>query len=100
MFLRNHTVFIAKSIAISRANYDSMLFMSSRTLSDANTNITLGPSIKDIRTFLAVSDTSYRNFDPHLPNFYLLISCNIGISDPPPKIFRHLLQMAPNNAEM
>ena len=23
-----------------------------------------------------------RNFDPDLPNFYLLISCNIGISDP------------------
>ena len=25
-----------------------------------------------------------RNFDPDLPNFYLLISCTIGIGDPPP----------------
>ena len=41
-----------------------------------------------------------RTFDPHLPNFYLLISCHISISDPllgpfPPKIFRRLLWMAP-----
>ena len=38
-----------------------------------------------------------RNFYPNLPNFYLLISYNIGISDPPspPKIFRRLLWMAP-----
>ena len=37
-----------------------------------------------------------RNFDADLPNFYLLISCNIGISDPlPPKIFKRLLWMPP-----
>ena len=28
-----------------------------------------------------------RNFDPDLPNFYLLISCNIGIWDPPPPLW-------------
>ena len=48
-----------------------------------------GPSIKDVGFFLAI-------FDPDLLNFYLLISCNIGIPDPPPpKIFRRLLWMAP-----
>ena len=37
-----------------------------------------------------------RNFDPDLPNVYILISCNIQISDPlPPKIFQRLLWMAP-----
>ena len=46
-----------------------------------------GPSIKDVGTFSVIFDTPLprpcRNFDPDLPNFYLLISCNIGISDPP-----------------
>ena len=28
----------------------------------------------------------YRNFDPDLPNFYDLISCNIGIWDSPPPL--------------
>ena len=38
-----------------------------------------------------------RNFHPDLPKFYPLISCYIGIWDnPPPKIFRRLLCMAPN----
>ena len=37
-----------------------------------------------------------RNFHADLPNFYLLISCNIGISDPlPPKIIQRLLWMPP-----
>ena len=31
-------------------------------------------------------------FDPDLPNFYLLVSCNIGISDP---TTRRILWMAP-----
>ena len=42
-----------------------------------------------------------RNFDPDLPSFYLLISCNIGIWDPPPpKIFRCLLWMAPYSSAL
>ena len=55
-----------------------------------------GPSIKDVGN-LAVFDTPIppcRNFDPDLSNFYLLISCNIGIQDPYspfPKIFRRIL---------
>ena len=48
----------------------------------------MGPSIKDVRIFWDIFDTPLRappcrNFDPDLPNFYLLISCNIGISDLP-----------------
>ena len=36
---------------------------------------------------MAVYDTSpSRNFAPDLTNFYLLISCNIEISDPPPPL--------------
>ena len=35
------------------------------------------------------------NFDTDLPIFYLLISSNIGISDPP-KIFRRLLWTSPS----
>ena len=52
------------------------------------------------RNFLNVFDTSLpspcRNFEPDLPNFYLIIFCNIRISDPlPHKIFRRLLWMVP-----
>ena len=39
----------------------------------------MGPSIKDVRIFwpfLIPPSPPYRNFDPYLPNFYLLISCN------------------------
>ena len=44
---------------------------------------------KRCRNFLAVFDTPLphapcRNFDPDLPNSYLLISCNIRISNPLP----------------
>ena len=62
----------------------------------SQTAITTNTNIKDVRIFLSVFDTPL----PHvgnLPNFYLLISCTIGIWDPlPPKIFRSLLWMAPN----
>ena len=46
-----------------------------------------GLYIKDVGFLWAVFDTPpppCRNFDPDLPNFYLLISCNIGILDTPP----------------
>ena len=57
----------------------------------------MGPPIKEVRIVFAppLHPPPCQDFDPDLPNFYLLISCNIGISDPPPpKIFRHLLWMA------
>ena len=47
----------------------------------------MGQSIKDVGifwSFLIPPPLPCRNFDPDLTNFYLLISCNIGISDPPP----------------
>ena len=54
-----------------------------------------GPSIKNVGIVFDVFYTP-RYFDPDITNFYLLISCNIGILDPlPPKIFRCLLWMAP-----
>ena len=45
----------------------------------------MGPSIKDVGIFwpFLIPPPPYRNFDPDLPNFYLLISCIIGIWDPP-----------------
>ena len=52
---------------------------------DDNKNLK-GPSIKDVRIFWGhfwPPPPPCRNFDPDLPNFYLLISCNIKISDPP-----------------
>ena len=49
---------------------------------------TLGAVHKRRRNFLAVliPPPPCRNFDPDLPNFHLLISCNIGIWDPPPPL--------------
>ena len=44
--------------------------------------ISWGPSIKDVGIFLAIFDTPpppCRNFNPDLPNPYLLISYNIEI---------------------
>ena len=56
----------------------------------------MGPSIKDVGIFLAVFDTPLPYVGILTLIFYLLIFCNIGISDPlPPKIFRCLLWMAP-----
>ena len=54
------------------------------------------PSIKDVRFFLVVFETPLPH-DTDLPNFYLLISCNIGTKDPPPtlKIFQRPLWMTP-----
>ena len=49
----------------------------------------LGPSIKDVGIFLAVvfdPPLPCWIFYPDLPNFYLLISFNIGIWDAPPPI--------------
>ena len=49
--------------------------------------LTKGPFIKDVGNFFGrfwYPPSQCRNFDPDLPNFFLLISCNIGIWDPPP----------------
>ena len=60
----------------------------------------MGSSIKDVEFFFG--HFSYlpppcQNFDPDLPNFYLLISFNNGIWDtPPPKIFQRILLIAPS----
>ena len=42
-------------------------------------------SIKDVEIFwpFLIPPPPCRNSDPNLPNFYLLIYCNIGISVPP-----------------
>ena len=43
----------------------------------------MGSSIKDVESFWPfLMPPTCRNFDPDLPNLYLLISCNIGILDP------------------
>ena len=61
--------------------------------------VSLGAVHKRRRNFFAVVDTPpppCQILDPDLPNFYLLISCNIIISAFfPPKILRRLLWMAP-----
>ena len=52
-------------------------------------NIVLGAVHKRRRNFFGhfwYPPPPCRNFDPDLPNFYLLISCNIGIWDPPPHL--------------
>ena len=62
--------------------------------------LTKGPFIKDVGNFFGrfwYPPSPCRNFDPDLPNFFLLISCNIGIWDapsPPLKTFRLLWWMA------
>ena len=59
-----------------------------------------GLSIKDIGIFFGhfwYPPPPCRNSNPDLPNFYLLISFNIEIWDPPPKILRRFLWMDPND---
>ena len=73
----HHLIYVnVSSLKILERAYVSLLSFSSK-----------GPSIKDVGISLAVFDPPppppCRNFDPDLPNFHLLISCNIGISDPP-----------------
>ena len=71
-----HECFISFKKICPSSNYYLLTYLSL---------LAMGLSIKDVWIFMAVFDTPpppCRNFDPDLPNFYLLKFWNIGIWDP------------------